>query len=99
MFVFNTTYNVHISVEMSWLKYVKTQLIPDMLDDGFVAPILMKIHFAQDPDIRNYALQFRASSREFIERWQSEIQPEYTAGLYRQYKEKVLFFNTIMEEI
>lgn len=99
MFVFNTTYNVHNSVEVHWLKYVKTQLIPDMLDDGFLFPVLMKIHFQQEPEVQNYALQFRAPSREFVENWMTEKQADYNAEMYRLYKEKALFFTTIMEEM
>lgn len=99
MFIFNTTYTVHESAQTAWLKHTKTITIPDMIDDGFHSPKLMRIDHIVEPGYFNFALQFCADNKEFIERWQNEIQPEYTMEHRRIFGDKVLFFCTVMEEI
>ena len=44
MIVFNTTFSIHESVTDRCLKYIQTQYIPNMIDDGFANPLLLKIH-------------------------------------------------------
>lgn len=99
MFVFNTTYTVHESVDAAWLKYAKTVLIPDMTDDGFLMPMLMKIECMVEPGYNSYALQFCFDNREFIARWQESLYSEYASAIRSTFGEKVLFFSTIMERI
>jgi len=99
MIVFNTTFSIHESVTDQCLKYIQTQYIPNMLDDGFVTPLLLKIHSESTDGYHNYAVQFYASSLDFITKWKMEMENEYVHEVRSLFGEKALTFSTIMETI
>ena len=77
MFIFNTTFSIHESITEKCLKYIQTQYIPNMLDDGFVNPLLLKIHSESTDGYHNYAVQFIAPSLQFISNWKEEMEKYY----------------------
>ena len=69
-----------------------------MLEDGFTQPFLMKVVSIQDPEYSNYALQFQAPDMEFINNWKNNNMGCMKI-LQTIFKEKVLYFDTILESI
>ena len=99
MIIFNTTFSIHESVTNQCLKYIKTQYIPNMIDDGFINPLLLKIHSESTDGYHNYAVQFYASTLDFVYNWKKEMEKEYTHDLRMLFGEQALSFSTIMESI
>ena len=99
MIVFNTTFSIHESVTDRCLKYIQTQYIPNMIDDGFANPLLLKIHSESTDGYRNYAVQFYASTLDFVTNWKKEMEKEYVDEVRSIFGEKALTFSTIMESI
>ena len=99
MIIFNTTFSIHESVTDRCLKYIQTQYIPNMMDDGFANPLLLKIHSESTDGYHNYAVQLYAPSHEFILNWEKEMEQEYTHDLRSLFGEQALSFSTIMESI
>lgn len=99
MFIFNTTFSIHESITEKCLKYIQTQYIPNMLDDGFVNPLLLKIHSESTDGYHNYAVQFIAPSLQFISNWKEEMEKDYTNEIRLLFEEKALTFSSIMEKI
>lgn len=99
MIVFNTTFSIHESITDKCLKYIQTQYIPNMLDDGFTNPLLLKIHNESTDGYHNYAIQFCSPSLEFIRDWKKVTEKEYVNEIRTLFEEKALTFSTIMETI
>ena len=99
MFIFNTTFSIHESITEKCLKYIQTQYIPNMLDDEFVNPLLLKIHSESTDGYHNYAVQFIAPSLQFISNWKEEMEKDYTNEIRLLFGEKALTFSSIMEKI
>ena len=99
MFIFNTTFSIHESITEKCLKYIQTQYIPNMLDDGFINPLLLKIHSESTDGYHNYAVQFIAPSLQFISNWKEEMERDYTNEIRLLFGEKTLTFSSIMEKI
>ena len=99
MFIFNTTFSIHELITDKCLKYIQTQYIPNMIDDGFINPILLKIHSESTDGYHNYAVQLYAPSLEFIQSWREKMEREYTHDLRAMFGEQALTFSTVMETI
>ncbi len=99
MIIFNTTFSIHESVTDRCLKYIQTQYIPNMIDDGFINPLLLKIHNESSDGYHNYAVQFYAPTLEFISNWKKEMEKEYIHEMRSLFGEQALSFSTIMERI
>ena len=99
MVIFNTTFSIHESVTTHCLKYIQTEYIPNMLDDGFVNPLLLRIHNESTDGYHNYAVQLYAPSLKFIQDWREKMEREYTQDLRALFGEQALTFSTIMETI
>ena len=99
MIIFNTTFSIHESVINRCLKYIQTQYIPNMMDDGFINPLLLKIHSESTDGYHNYAVQFYASTLDFIYNWKNDMEKEYIQEIRSLFGEQALSFSTIMETI
>ena len=99
MFIFNTTFSIHESATDRCLKYIQTQYIPNLLDDGFSNPLFLKIHSESTDGYHNYAIQFIAPSLQFINNWKLKMETEYINEIRSLFGEKALTFSTIMESI
>ena len=82
-----------------WQEHIQTQYIPNMMDDGFINPLLLKIHSESTDGYHNYAVQFYASTLDFVLNWKKEMEKEYTHDLRMLFGEQALSFSTIMERI
>ena len=99
MFIFNTTFSIHESTTDRCLKYIQTQYIPNLLDDGFSNPLFLKIHSESTDGYHNYAIQFIAPSLQFINNWKAEMERDYITEIRALFGEKALTFSTIMEKL
>lgn len=99
MFIFNTTFSIHESITDRCLKYIQTQYIPNLLDDGFSNPLFLKIHSESTDGYLNYAIQFIAPSLQFINNWKAEMERDYITEIRSLFGEKALTFSTIMEKL
>lgn len=98
MTLYNTTFTIHNSVLDKCLFIIQSEIIEKMLEDGFTQPFLMKVISIQDPEYSNYALQFQAPDMEFINNWKNNNMGCMKI-LQTIFKEKVLYFDTILESI
>lgn len=99
MVIFNTTYAIHRSVNDKGINFLKTTVIPSMLDDGFTEPVLMRINQTVEPEYTNYALQFRHSDPDALRLWMQDLKPQYDTDIRHLFHDKILSFSTIMHPI
>ena len=98
MTIYNTTFTIHNSILDKCLFLIKTEVIDRMLEDGFSQPTLMKVVSINDPEYTNYTVQLQAPDIEFIEKWKNDNM-DCIKMLQSLFKEKVLYFDTILESI
>ncbi|MGM9806378.1 MAG: DUF4286 family protein [Candidatus Aphodosoma sp.] len=99
MIVYNTTFSVHESAIARWLALMEYTLVPALLEDGFVSPLLMKIDCVVEEGYSNYALQLQASDRTMLDEWIAYSKPAYDADIRGMFGLKVLSFSTVMEPV
>ena len=73
MYIYNVTINIEESIQASWLQWMKTEHIPDMLATGkFTKALLTKVVVQEAMGGVTYSVQFTTSSKEMLQRYYNE---------------------------
>ena len=100
MYILNTTFHVHKSVDSEFKKWVRTEYIPSAINPrkltqaGF-ARLMLEVQ----EDCSSYAISLKATSLEDAVDWYDNSGAELRRELYARFGEKVVFFTTCMEEL
>jgi hypothetical protein len=98
MIIYNVTSNIDKSIHDQWLVWIKEH-IPQVLATGcFVEAKLTKVLVEEDQDA-TYSVQYRAKSREDLERYYSEFADALRQDAVKRFADKVLAFRTELEII
>ena len=99
MIIYNVTLNVQEDIHDEWLKWMKEEHIPDMLDTKKFTKALMTKVMVQEPmGGITYSVQYTAESKEMLERYYSENAEELRAKS-KPYEGKFVAFRTELEVI
>ncbi|MEO6346929.1 MAG: DUF4286 family protein [Aquaticitalea sp.] len=98
MIIYNVTSTVDKSVHDQWLLWIKEH-IPQVLATGcFIEAKLTKVVVDEDQDA-TYSVQYRAKSREDLERYYSTYADALRAEALKHFADKVLSFRTELEVV
>ncbi len=98
MIIYNVTSIIDKNIHDPWLIWIK-QHIPDVLATGcFIEAKLTKVLVDDDQDA-TYSIQYRAKSRENLERYYSEFADALREDAVKRFGDKVLAFRTELEVI
>lgn len=98
MIIYNVTSSIDKSIHDQWLVWIKEH-IPQVLATGcFVEAKLTKVLVEEDQDA-TYSVQYRAKSREDLERYYSEFADALRQDAVNRFADKVLAFRTELEII
>ena len=100
MIVYNTTFHIQKEILDECIDYLKIHYIPKAMDSGFLRnPYLRRILSSGNEEGESYCVQFHVKNTDTLNYW---LQNEGTAlqqGLVGRFKEKVVGFSTLLEEI
>lgn len=99
MYLYNVTINVQESIHSEWLRWMKQEHIPAVLDTGkFQKALMSKVLVDEPMGGITYAVQFTAESKENLESYYRDH-----AGALRKeserFGEKALAFRTEMQVV
>ncbi|MUP44827.1 DUF4286 family protein [Gramella sp. BOM4] len=99
MIIYNVTINVQEDIHDDWLKWMKEEHIPDMLDTGKFTKALMTKVLVQEPmGGITYSVQYTAKNKKMLENYYEE-----NAGEMRSkssaFEGKFVAFRTELEVI
>ncbi len=98
MIIYNVTSNIDKAVHDQWLVWIKEH-IPQVLSTGcFTEAKLTKVLVEEDQGV-TYSVQYRAKSREDLERYYSIYADALRNDALKHFSDKVLSFRTELEVI
>lgn len=99
MIIYNVTSNVDKTVHEKWLIWIKEH-IPEVLSTGcFTEAKLTRILIEDDQESVSYSVQYRAKSREDLERYYNIYADALRQDAIKNFADKVLAFRTELEVI
>ncbi|MCG9970662.1 DUF4286 family protein [Christiangramia crocea] len=99
MIIYNVTINVQEDIHDEWLKWMKEEHIPDMLDTKKFSKALMTKVMVQEPmGGITYSVQYTTESREMLERYYNE-DAEDLRSRSKAFEGKFVAFRTELEVI
>lgn len=98
MIIYNVTSNIDKTVHDQWLIWIKEH-IPHVLSTGcFIEAKLTKV-LVDDDQGATYSIQYRAKSRQDLERYYSDFADTLRQDAVKRFGDKVLAFRTELEVI
>ncbi|AVR44561.1 DUF4286 domain-containing protein [Christiangramia fulva] len=99
MYIYNVTINVQEDIHDDWVKWMKEEHIPDMLDTGKFSKALMTRVMVKEPmGGITYSIQYTTESKEKLERYYAE-NAEELRGKSKPFEGKFVSFRTELEVI
>lgn len=101
MLLYNTTFGVDKAVQDKFLQWLRMEFIPVSTDSEYLTqPEIFRVNSnALDPSMANFALHFRAESREDIENWYQDHGSNLFDQIMQIWNGQVVFFSTTLESI
>lgn len=99
MIIYNVTSNINKNVHEQWLIWIKEH-IPQVLSTGcFTEAKLTKVLVEDEDGAVTYSVQYRAQSREDLERYYNMYADALRQDALKHFADKVLSFRTELEVI
>lgn len=101
MIQYNQTINIEKSVEAEWLKWMKEEQIPDIMETGMFmqARIFRLLDIEESEGTATYALQLMAETKEHLDIFQMKYEPLLDQKHGKSYGHKMVSFRTMMKEV
>ena len=98
MLIFNITFLVSDKVHGSWLKWVREEHIPFMLDSTyFTHPQVARIITSDKEDGTSFSVQFHTNDMRTLKKWHAEYSTVFQQDCSKNFGTEVLFFTTVLE--
>jgi len=100
MLIFNTTYLVSDKVHSAWLKWIREQHIPFMLDTTYFSqPQVAGVITSDKEDGTSFSVQFLISNMRTLKMWNQQFSSVLKENCSQQFGPEVLFFTTVLEMV
>jgi len=100
MLIFNTTYLVSDKVHGDWLKWVREQHIPFMLDSAYFSkPQVARIITSDKQEGTSFSVQFHVNDLQTLKLWNKEYNSRFQENCSQQFGTEVVFFTTVLEVV
>ena len=96
--IYNVTVVVNPVVEERWLKWMREEHIPNVMETGLFSSFLFTQVFSeQEQDHPSYSIQYRAADLESIKLYMQMYADELRAKSAKAWGEHALAFRTVLE--
>lgn len=100
MIIYNVTLKIDHSIQEEWVKWMKEEHIPDLLQTGlFTDGRLCKLLEQDETDGLTYAAQYHCKSLEEYNQYISDHATEMREKAFTKFGNKFIAFRTVMEII
>lgn len=98
MLIYNTTYLVADRQFGPWMKWIREEHIPFMLECGFEKPQLAKVLNADaDQEGTSVTVQFQIENLHKLSLWDEEYAESLMSEMAERFGAEVLSFSTVLE--
>ncbi|MFX0555662.1 DUF4286 family protein [Maribacter sp. CXY002] len=100
MYIYNVTTNVEDSAHDTWLNWMKTKHIPEVLGTGkFLSAKLTKVLVDEESGGHTYSVQYTAKNKKTLVRYYNENAPRLREEAMQLFAGKLISFRTELEVI
>ncbi|MEO8210901.1 MAG: DUF4286 family protein [bacterium] len=100
MILYNVTINIDDSVHDEWLRWMKSEHIPEVLATGlFTGNKIFKIISKEKEEGNTYSIQYFLNSIDDYEKYLNEYASKLQTEHSEKYKDKFIAFRTLMESV
>jgi hypothetical protein len=97
MIIYNVTVNIEHDVHDEWLKWMKTEHIPDVMKTGFfIENKICKVLVDEEQGI-TYSIQYTAPDMQALETYQRDHAPRLQKEHSDRFANKFVAFRTLLE--
>ncbi len=98
MILYNVTVNVEQDIAVEWLKWMREEHIPKVLETGyFIENKVFRLLNETENDGQTYSVQYFAQNLHDLEMYLNNHAPALIAAHNDRYKYKHVAFRTVME--
>lgn len=99
MYIYNVTINVEETIHDDWVKWMKEEHIPDMLDTGkFKKALMTRVMVTEALGGITYSVQYTAENKAELEKYYEE-DADRLRGKSKAFEGKFVAFRTEMQVI
>lgn len=100
MILYNVTIGIDKDIETEWVKWMKTEHIPEILETGiFIHHKFYKVLSHDDETSVSYCIQYFTKSIEQFNLYLKEFAPAFVEKHRIRFKDKHVAFRTLLEEV
>jgi hypothetical protein len=100
MIIYNVTTKVDRTIQAAWLRWVKEEHIPEIIQTGcFSHAVVLHLIEADDEEGVTYAVQYHAESKALYNRYIEKYAEEMRARAKNKWGERFVSFRTVMEVV
>ncbi|CAN5327008.1 DUF4286 family protein [soil metagenome] len=99
MYIYNVTTNIQEDVHDNWVKWMKTEHIPQMLETGkFTKALMTRVMVQEEMGGMTYSVQYTTINKEMLKKYYEEDAPRLRAQ-NKEFEGKFVVFRTEMEVV
>jgi len=100
MIIYNTTFHLEDNIEELWLKWMKETYIPLLLDTSlFTKQLFCKVLVDESMGGKTYSLQLFVRDMNTYNQYDNEYANKAKAVLKSKWRNQVLTFSTLLEQV
>ncbi len=100
MYIYNVTTNVEESAHNTWLNWMKTTHIPEVLSTGkFLSAKITKVLVEEESGGHTYSVQYTVANKETLEKYYQENAPKLREKAMQLFAGKLVSFRTELEVV
>ncbi len=100
MIIYNVTVNIDHDAHDEWLRWMKEEHIPDVMNTGiFTESRILKILADEDSGGTSYAIQYTCAGMEDYEKYRDQFAPGLQKAALDRFKDKFTAFRTLLETV
>lgn len=97
MYIYNVTVNIQEDVHEKWVKWMKEEHIPDMLNTGkFTKALMTRVMVTEEMGGITYSVQYTAQNKELLQRYYEEDAADLRSRT-KPFEGKFVAFRTELE--
>jgi hypothetical protein len=100
MIIYNVTTKVDKTIREAWLRWLKEEHIPDIIQTGcFSNAVILHLIEADDEEGMTYAVQYHAESKALYNRYIEKYAEEMRAKAKNKWSDRIVSFRTVMQVV
>jgi len=100
MLIYNITFLVSDKVHGTWLKWVRDEHIPFMLESTYFShPQIARVVTGEKEDGTSFSVQYHVNDIRTLKQWNQKYSATFQQDCSEKFGQEVLFFTTVLELI